>query len=480
MRIASVFHILGFLLMCLGIAMLLPIPFSLYYGDKDYMAFLISAGITLIAGYSSFITTDLGRDLRTREGFAVVTFAWLFLSIFGALPFLLSGAIPSITNAFFETMSGFTTTGATILPNVEALSHSILFWRSLTHWIGGMGIIVLSLAILPFLGVGGMQLFKAEVPGPVADKLTPRVAETAKILWGVYVLLTAVEVVLLMLGGMSFFDALCHAFGTLATGGYSTQNASIGAYNSAYIDYVVTFFMLLAGTNFALHYRFFRGDFKAYFRNREFLFYLSIIGMAAVIIGVDVYVNQYHSIPTTIQKTLFQVVAILTTTGYGTADYEQWSFSSQFTLFMLMFFGGCAGSTGGGMKIIRIFILVKFVFSEITRLLHPHAVVPVRIGENVIPREVVTNVMGFFILFILTFMAGVLVMSSLGLDMATSFGSVAATLANIGPGLGAVGPTDNYAGIPVAGKWVLCMLMLMGRLEVFTVVILLLPHYWHK
>jgi trk system potassium uptake protein TrkH len=306
------------------------------------------------------------------------------------------------------------------------------------------------------------------------------VAETAKILWGVYVLLTAVEVVLLMLGGMSFFDALCHAFGTLATGGYSTQNASIGAYNSAYIDYVVTFFMLLAGTNFALHYRFFRGDFKAYFRNREFLFYLSIIGMAAVIIGVDVYVNQYHSIPTTIQKTLFQVVAILTTTGYGTADYEQWSFSSQFTLFMLMFFGGCAGSTGGGMKIIRIFILVKFVFSEITRLLHPHAVVPVRIGENVIPREVVTNVMGFFILFILTFMAGVLVMSSLGLDMATSFGSVAATLANIGPGLGAVGPTDNYAGIPVAGKWVLCMLMLMGRLEVFTVVILLLPHYWHK
>jgi len=480
MRIASVIHILGFLLICLGIAMLLPIPFSLYYGDVDYMAFLISAGITLIAGYSSFITTDLDRDLRTKEGFAVVTFAWLSFSVFGALPFLLSGAIPGVTNALFETMSGFTTTGATILPNIEVLSHGVLFWRSLTHWIGGMGIIVLSLAILPFLGVGGMQLFKAEVPGPVADKLTPRVTETAKILWGVYVLLTVVEVALLMLGGMSFFDALCHAFGTLATGGYSTKNASIGAYGSAYIDYVVIVFMLLAGTNFALHYRFFRGDFKAYFRNKEFLFFLSIIGMAAVIIGVDVYFNQHRSVPATVQKTLFQVVSIVTTTGYGTADYEQWNFSSQFTLFMLMFFGGCAGSTGGGMKMIRIFILVKFVFSEITRLLHPHAVVPVRIGESVIPREVVTNVLGFFILFILTFMVGVLVMSSLGLDMATSFGSVAATLGNIGPGLGGVGPTDNYANIPLAGKWVLCLLMLMGRLEIFTVIILLAPHYWHK
>jgi trk system potassium uptake protein TrkH len=457
--------------MCLGIAMLLPIPFSFYYGDKDYMSLLISAGITLIAGYTSFITTDLDRDLRAKEGFAVVTFSWLFFSVFGSLPFLLSGAIPNITDAFFETMSGFTTTGATILPSVESLSHGILFWRSLTHWIG---------AILPFLGVGGMQLFRAEVPGPVADKLTPRVTGTAKILWGVYVLLTVVEAGLLMFGGMNLFDALCHSFGTLATGGYSTKSASIGAYHSVYIDYVVIVFMIMAGTNFSLHYRFFRGDLKAYFRNKEFLFFLSIIGLATLIIGADTYFNHYGTVATTIQKTLFQVVAILTPTGYGTADYEQWAFSSQFTLFMLMFFGGSAGSTGGGIKIIRIFILVKFVFSEITRLLHPHAVVPVRIGDKVIPREVVTNVLGFFILFILTFMLGVLTMSSLGLDMATSLGSVAATLANIGPGLGSVGPTDNYAHIPVFGKWVLCLLMLMGRLEIFTVIILLSPFYWQK
>ncbi|GAG31007.1 unnamed protein product, partial [marine sediment metagenome] len=243
--------------------------------------------------------------------------------------------------------------------------------RSLTQWIGGMGIIVLSLAILPFLGVGGMQLFKAETPGPVADKLTPRVTETAKILWGVYVLLTGIETALLMFGGMSLFDALCHSFATLATGGYSTKNAGIGAYNSVYINYVVVIFMLIAGTSFALHYRALRGDIRAYFRNKEFLFFLSIVGMAALIIGADTFFNHYRSVPTAVQITLFQVVSILTTTGFGTADYEQWAFSSQFTLFMLMFFGGMAGSTGGGMKIIRIFVLVKFVFSEITRLLHP-------------------------------------------------------------------------------------------------------------
>ncbi|MDH3214659.1 MAG: TrkH family potassium uptake protein [Candidatus Krumholzibacteria bacterium] len=480
MRITSVIHILGFLLMFLGIAMLLPIPFSLYYGDADYMALLISAGVTLVLGYSAFVTTDLDRELRAKEGFAIVAFAWFFFSIFGSLPFLISNSIPNFTDAFFETMSGFTTTGATILTNVEGLSHGVLFWRSLTHWIGGMGIIVLSLAILPFLGVGGMQLFKAEVPGPVADKLTPRVTETAKILWGVYVLLTVVEAGLLMLGGMGLFDSLCHSFGTLATGGYSTKNASIGAYNSAYIDYVVIVFMILAGTNFSLHYRFLRGDFRAYWRNQEFLFFLSIIGLATLIIGADTYFNIYDNAPQAIQKTLFQVVAILTTTGYGTTDYEQWAFSSQFVLFMLMFFGGCAGSTGGGMKIIRIFLLVKFVFSEITRLLHPHAVIPVRIGNSVIPRDVLTNVLGFFILFILTFMLGVLIMSSMGLDMPTSFGAVAATLANIGPGLGNVGPTDNYAHIPMFGKWVLCVLMLMGRLELFTVIILLSPFYWQK
>lgn len=481
MRFASVIHILGFLLMFLAAAMLLPIPFSLYYGDGDHVAFLISAAVTFLAGFVAFvITRQRTRDLRTKEGYAIVTFSWLFLSLFGALPFLLSGTIPSITDAFFETMSGFTTTGASILSNIEALPKGMLFWRSLTHWIGGMGIIVLSIAILPFLGVGGMQLFKAEVPGPTADKLTPRITETAKILWGVYALLSAAEVLLLLLGGMSFFDSVCHTFGTMATGGYSTRNTSIAAYDNSYIHYVIIVFMLIAGTNFALHYRFLRKDYRVYFRNTEFKFFLGLIALAALLIGVDVYFNTYQNVGLTIRDTLFQVVSIITTTGYGTADYEKWQFSSQFVLFTLMFFGGCSGSTGGGMKIVRIHLLVKFVFSEVKRLLHPHAVVVIRAGDTVVPREVMTNVVGFFIAYVMVFMAGVLTMSVLGLDLATSFGASVATLSNIGPGLGAVGPTDNYAQIPFVGKWVLSFLMLMGRLELFTVIVLLTPVYWQK
>jgi trk system potassium uptake protein TrkH len=467
--------------MFLAASMLLPIPFSLYYGDTDFLALLISAGITFFFGFLIFKNTRFQRDLRAKEGFAVVTLGWLIFSLFGSLPFLISGDITSFTDAFFETMSGFTTTGATILTNIEALPHGILFWRSLTHWIGGMGIIVLSLAILPFLGVGGMQLFKAEVPGPVADKLTPRVTETAKILWGVYVLISVVETILLMLGGMSLFDALTHTFGTMATGGYSTRNASIGAFDSAYIHYVIIIFMVIAGTNFSLHYRFLRGDFKAYWRNKEFRYFLFIIGAAVLIIGLDTFFNQYNrNFAKTLQDTLFQVVAIVTTTGYGTADFEQWAFSSQFVLLVLMFVGGSAGSTGGGMKVMRVYLLAKVMLSEIVQLVHPHAVIPVRLNNAPVPREVVTNVLGFFVLAILTFIVGVFVMAVLGLDMATSIGATTATLWNIGPGLGDVGPTDNYAHIPWLGKWVLSLLMLMGRLEIFTVMVLLSPAYWRK
>jgi len=480
MKVARVLNIIGFLLMFLAGAMLLPLPFSFFYNAGDHVPLLISAGITLLCGLLCYRLTRFEGDLRIREGFAIVSFAWVFFSAFGALPYVLSGAIPSFTDAFFETMSGFSTTGATILSDVEALPAGIMFWRSLTHWIGGMGIIVLSLAILPFLGVGGMQLFKAEVPGPVADRLTPRIAGTAKILSGVYILFTAVETLLLMFGGMSFFDAICHSFGTLATGGYSTRAESIGAYGSAYIEYVVIFFMLIAGTNFSLHYRFLRGDFLAYFRNKEFLFFLSLVGFAFVIIGADTILHRYDSVGSGIRDTLFQVVSIITTTGYGTADYEKWSFSSQFVLFLLMFVGGCAGSTAGGMKMMRVHVLVKFMFAEITRLIHPHAVVPVRVGKQSVEREVVANVVGFFILYVMIFAGGVLLMAAMGLDMPTAFGSVAATLGNIGPGLGGVGPVDNYGGLPAFGKWVLSSLMLLGRLEIYTVIILFSPSYWKK
>lgn len=480
MHITIIIHILGFLQVFLAAAMILPIPFSLYYGESDWIALLISSLITALIGFVAFKSTKFDRDLRPKEGFAIVTLGWIFFSIFGSLPFIISGYIPSITDAFFETMSGFTTTGASILNDIEALPHGILFWRSLTHWIGGMGIIVLSIAILPFLGIGGMQLFKAEVPGPVADKLTPRITETAKILWGVYVLFSAIETGLLMLGGMNLFEALCHTFGTMATGGYSTKNASIGAYHSAYIDSIIILFMIIAGTNFSIHYRFLKGDFKSYFKNQEFLFFISIIGVVTLLIGLDTFFNKYDSIGETLQKTLFQVVSILTTTGYSTADFEQWASSSQILLFLMMFIGGCAGSTGGGIKVMRIYILMKFVFSEIVRLIHPHAVVSVRLGNTVVPRDVLTNVMGFFILFVFLFIIGTFAMSAMGLDIVTAFGAVAATLGNIGPGLGSVGPTDNYANIPAIGKWLLSFFMLAGRLEVFTVIILFSPSFWKK
>lgn len=479
MRTSSVIHILGVLLIFLAVAMLLPIPFSFYYGDGDIIPLLESATITLIVGVLLFLTSEF-RELRTRDGFAIVTFGWIAFALFGSLPFIISGYIPSFTDAFFETMSGFTTTGATILTSIERLPHGLLFWRSFTHWIGGMGIIVLSLAILPFLGVGGMQLFKAEVPGPAADKLTPRMTETAKILWGVYVLISGIETVLLLFGGMNLFDALCHTFGTMATGGFSTHTGSIGAFHSTYIDYVVIFFMLVAGTNFTLHYRFLRGEFTAHFKSTEFLVFLSIIGFAFLFIGLDTFRHHYASFPRAVQDTLFQVVSIVTTTGYGTADYEKWAFSSQIMLFFLMFVGGCAGSTGGSIKVIRVFVVFKFIYSEIVRLIHPHAVVPVRVGNTVIPRDVLTNILGLFIMFVIIFVAGVLIMSTLGLTMDTALGAVAATLGNIGPGLGNVGPTDHYAHIPAIGKWVLSAFMLMGRLEVFTVIILFSPSFWKK
>jgi len=480
MRFHLVIHVLGLLLIFLAVAMLLPIPFSLYYGGGDYVFFLIASGITLVSGFLFFKLTRLDQEVHAREAFAIVTLGWVLFSLFGCLPFLLSGAIPNFTNAFFETMSGFTTTGATILEDIEVLPHGLLFWRSLTHWLGGMGIIVLSIAILPLLGVGGMQLFKAEAPGPAPDKLTPRVTETAKILWGIYVLISALETVFLMIGGMTLFDALCHTFGTMATGGFSTKNASIGHYTSPYIQYVIIVFMLLAGTSFSLHYKFLKKKFDCYRKNHEFNFFMLLVGGATMVIGFNTFLHHFPRLETAFRTTLFQVVSILTTTGFVTADYEQWSVTSQFILFLFMFIGGCAGSTGGGMKVIRLVILLQFVRAEVKRLLHPSAVIPVRIGDTVIPRGIVANVLGFQALMLGLFILGVILMSIVGLDLVSSFGAVAATLGNIGPGLGSVGPTGNYAHIPVFGKWTLTFFMLAGRLEIYTVLILFAPAFWRK
>jgi len=392
----AIINILSALLLFLGISLMIPAAVAWFYGENDFIAFIYTIVITFILGSIGFVLTRKSDEIRARDGFLVVTFGWILFALLGALPFLFSGYIPSYTDAFFETMSGFTTTGASILTNIESLPHGLLFWRSFTHWLGGMGIILLSLAILPLLGVGGMQLFKAEVPGPTPDKLTPRIKHTAEVLWGVYVLISVVEAVLLKFAGMNWFDAVCHTFGTMATGGFSTKNASIGHYNSALIDSIIIIFMIIAGTNFALHYRVLRGNFKSYWHDKEAKFFIGIIVGATLLIGINVFQQSDSGLFKSVQDSLFQVVSIITTTGYGTADYEQWSTFSQIMLFLLMFVGGCAGSTGGGIKIIRSMILIKFGFNELKRLIHPQAVLPVRIGKMAIPREIVTNITGFF------------------------------------------------------------------------------------
>jgi len=478
MNIATVVRILGALLIFLGVSFVWPLAFSLHYGEGDFAALFIALLIAIAIGVAIWKLIPKTHDLKIREGFAVVTFGWIVLAGFGALPYVFADIGMSYTDAFFETMSGFTTTGATILTDVEALPHGLLFWRSLTHWLGGMGIIVLSLAILPMLGVGGMQLFKAEVPGPAVDKLQPRIQDTAKILWGVYVLLSAIEVVLLKIGGMSLFDSLCHTFGTMATGGFSTKNAGIAHFDSMYIEYVISAFMILAGTNFALHYRALKPGGGFYFRNSEFRFYLGLILVATLFIFVQVRLMNYSSASESFQKALFQVSSLMTTTGFHSADYETWSQSAQLLLVFLMFIGGCAGSTGGAIKVIRIYLTTKYGIIQLRKLLHPHAVIPLRLGRASVSQEAMAGIHGFLLLYLIMMVLASIFMSLLGLDLVTSVSAVISTLGNIGPGIGTIGPTENYAHIPDIGKWVLSFLMLAGRLEIFTVLVIFSRDFW--
>ncbi|PLX00689.1 MAG: potassium transporter [Marinilabiliales bacterium] len=486
-----IFKVISMLLIIESFAILLAVPFSYYYGSRslqfstlmngkdDLLALLLSAVFIFLTGTAGLIFTRKGskKDIGKREGFVIVTMAWIIISLFGAIPFVLSGAIPDYTNAFFETMSGFTTTGASILNDIESLPKGILFWRSMTHWIGGMGIIVLSLAILPLLGVGGMQLFIAEVPGPTPDKIHPRVAATAKRLWAIYVAFTLLETVLLMFGGMSLFDGLCHSFGTLATGGFSTQNASIANY-SPYIQYVVIIFMMLAGINFTMHYFALKGMIKKVSKDQELRFYLAIILVSTIFIALTLILKNLHPVEEAFRQTLFQVVSIVTTTGFVTYDYLQWPSFIWFVIVLLMFTGGCAGSTGGGIKISRLLLLLKNSRLEMRSQVHPNAIIPVRINGRVVPQQLVNNVLAFFLIYFLIFAGGTLVMSLLGLDFESAIGSTAATLGNIGPGIGIVGPVSNYAAIPEGGKWFLSLLMLLGRLELFTVLILFTRSFW--
>ncbi len=461
--------------------MILCIPVSLMYHENDVFEIFISGLITsLIGSIAWFLTRKAPKNVSRRDGYIIVTLGWLLFSIFGAFPFFISKAIPTFSNAFFETMSGFTTTGASILNDIESLSHGMLFWRSLTQWLGGMGIIVLSIAVLPLLGIGGMQLFIAEVPGPVPDKLHPRISDTAKRLWMIYILFTMAEILLLCIGDMNLFDAVCHSFTTMATGGYSTKQASIAHWNSPYIQYVIALFMFIAGTNFTLSYFALHLRFDKIFKNEEFRYYLGfIIGFTLLITVIMVFTMDNH-FESSFRHSLFQVISIMTTTGFVTSDYMLWTPVLWLLIIILMFFGGSAGSTGGSIKIMRIVLLIKNSVLELTRLIHPNAIIPVRFNRQAVHPEIVTNVLAFVSFYILTVVGSMIILSIFGYDLETSLGAVVTTLGNIGPGIGAVGPSYNFNHFPDTAKWFLSFLMLIGRLELFTVLILLTPAFWRK
>lgn len=462
--------------------MAVPLFVSLICQDGSAPAFLYSILINVGIGFLLYVLTrrDHETNLNHRDGVAVVTFGWLAAGLAGAIPYILSGVIPDFTNAYFESLSGFTTTGASILTEIEGLPKGILLWRSITQWFGGMGIIVLSIAILPFLGIGGMQLYKAEVPSPVVDKLKPRISETAKTLWKVYLLITATQTVLLSLGGMSLFEAVTHAFCTMPTGGFSPRNASIAAYHSPYVDGVVIVFMLLAGINFSLHYRLIKGNLSLYGKDSECRVFLIMVGLFIVLVTLDIYGMVYDSVSEAFRYAAFQVSSIITTTGFVTADYGKWPAFSQKLLVLCMFLGAMAGSTGGGIKTMRLILLAKAAYQEIFRIIHPHAITRVKLGGKVVPSEILDSVWGFLVLYLSLFVLSAMIMASLGLDIISAFTSVAACIFNVGPGMGMVGPVSNYEGVPLMGKWVLIFCMLAGRLEVYTVIALLIPEYWRK
>ncbi len=483
MRLKPILTVLGFLVFAVGLAMLTAYPVSLYYEGTDASPILLASICTIACGLLLwFLFRNREADeLRVREGFAIVTFGWIIVPLFGSLPYLFSGAIPSFTDAYYETVSGFTTTGASILTDVEALPNGLLYWRMLTHWLGGMGIIVLSLAILPLLGIGGMQLFKAEVAGPTKDKLTPRVAETAQLLWGVYVLITVAQVVLLVLGDMPLFDSVCHAFATISTGGFSTKNASIAYYNSVYIDCVVMFFMFVGGTNFALHFGALKGRVADYFRDAELKFFLITLGVAIIIvtavIGESSFAGDYFK---ALRYAAFNIISVMTCTGFATADFAVWAPLAQVVLLFLMFPGACAGSTGGGMKNIRVLLLLKTAANELKKIAHPKVVVNVRYGGKAVDSEILFTIAGFIILYLITFATCTVILTATGLDIVTSMSAVASAMANVGPGLGTVGPVANFAHLSDLAKWILNICMLVGRLEIYTVFVLFSATFWKR
>ncbi len=478
------FYIVGVLLIILGFSMLFSVGCSLIYGDGDLIPLLQSIAVTITSGLILviFFKSKDKKDLSTHDGFAVVTLGWIAIVIFSAFPFYFSGTL-DYTNSFFEAMSGLTTTGATVLGHsdtlmIEELPHGILFWRSFTQFIGGMGIIVFSIAILPMLGMGGVQLFRAEVAGPVADKITPRVKQTAKLLWGIYVGFVLILCLILKIEGMSWFDAICHSFTTIATSGFSTKNISIAAYGGL-IQWTIIIFMFLAATNFSLHYYFIaKGKFE-YYKDHEFRVYFGLCIIFSILFFINIVgTNKYQTDLLSFRHSVFAAVSILTTTGFSTENFNEWPEMSKMLLFFLFFIGGSAGSTTGGMKIIRSILVVKYLLYEVRKLLHPKGVFNITIGENTIDDNVVRATLGFYLFYILIFVFTAIFLSFTGLDVETALTASASAIGNIGPGLGSIGPTDNWGHLTDLAKWLTSFCMLLGRLEIFTVVVLFSRSFW--
>ena len=472
-------RLIGLLLLIEGIGLLLSMIIAVISGGDDVTALAVSSLICLLPGVTVFtLTFKYTSHLSRREGFFVVTIGWIMISFLGSLPYLLSGYIPNLTDAFFETMSGFTTTGASIVDHIESFPRGLLFWRALTQWLGGMGIIVLALSFLPGVGMGGVQLYNAESPGLSVDKVSPRIYQTARRIWAIYVFFTLLETVLLMFGGMSWFDGICHSFTTMATGGFSTRQASVAFWPSPYIQFVIILFMVIAGSNFTLLFFTIIGKPRKLFHNEEFRSYLLfILGFTVVVFG-GLMITTETDVLLTLRNSLFTVVSIITTTGFVTADYLQWVPVLTILVFAIFFFGSSTGSTGSGIKIMRIVLLLKNSYYELRRMIHPHAVIPVRFNKHVVEPKIVNNVLAFFMFYICIFFISTIILMIFVPDMETSMGAVASCMGNIGPGLGTVGPVFTYSHIPDVGKWFLSFLMMLGRLELFTVLVLFTRFFW--
>jgi trk system potassium uptake protein TrkH len=487
-----IFYFFGILLMFNGGFMFIASLLSYMYNDGITDSLIVSGIIVLSLGaFFSIYNRNFDINLNKREGYIVVIFGWIVMILSGSIPYILTDSIQGFTNIIFETTSGYTTTGATILDSIESLPKGIIFWRSITHWIGGMGIIVLAIAILPLLGIGGMQLFSAEAPGPSADKLHPRITDTAKRLWLIYLSVTLIETLLLSIFGMSFFDAINHSMSNIASGGFSTKDTSLAYWNNMpMIQYIVIFFMFIAGTNFVLLYYVFKGKLNKINIDEEFNLYLKFVLFFSVIVALIVFFNSnflvsddislFSRIEGVIRHSLFQVVSIVTTTGFVTADYTSWTPFLLLIFFGLMFIGGSAGSTSGGFKIVRHLLLIKNGFLEFKRILHPNAIVPVRYNNKSVPNEIVYNILGFFIIYMLTFMIGALGFSMFGLDFQSALGVSASSLGNVGPSIGDFGPMGTFNQMSSFAKWWSSFLMIVGRLELFTVLIIFTAYFWKK